>query len=777
MKLSLTFASSLLVAAVAAQNGTYTNGTGTPVYKNPNATIDGRVSDLLKRMTIEEKTAQLIQGDITNYLNLTDGTFNQSGLTWLAEKRSSSIWTGLYTNLTTLAYGARVAQDYLVHNTTLGIPAFIQSEGIHGFLALNATIFNSPIAHGCSWNPRLVEKMARVIAIESKALGINQLFAPNVDLARELRFGRVEECYGEDPFLVGEYGYAYTKGLQGEGVCAMIKHFAAFATPEQGVNTAPVHGGPRELRTTYLPPFKRAIIDADAWSVMSSYNSYDGVPTVTDHHLLTEILREEWGYEYYVISDAGGTARVGSAFFICEETDDSCITLSTLPAGNDAEMGGGRYSFQYLPELVANGTLPENVVDTAVSRVLRAKFKSGLFEHPYTGVPDDNFFDYVNTEEHRKVARDLDAESIVLLENHNETLPLKKDAHVAVIGPMAHGYVNYGDYVIHTAMERGVTPLDGIRTASEGIVTYAKGGERWSNDQSGFPEAIAAAEAADVAIVIVGTWSRDQNELWAGLNATTGEHIDVHDFKLVGAMGRLVKAIIDTGKPTVVVFSSGKPVTEPWISDEAGALVQMFYQGEEGGHALADILYGNVNPSGKLSVAFPYGVGMTPVYYDYLNSARASVNPGKEYPNGTLVFGSNYVLSTPLPLYEFGYGLSYSTFDYADVSVSSSTVSPTDTVTLSVKVTNNSTRDGAEVVQAYIKDMLSSVAVPNKKLRGFLKVFVKAGETADVSIDLPVSDWGLWDRKLQYVVEPGDFTVLVGSSSNDIRGNATVTVV
>ncbi|KZL81822.1 periplasmic beta-glucosidase [Colletotrichum incanum] len=777
MKLSLTLASSLLVAAVAAQNGTYTNGTCTPVYKNPNATIDDRVSDLLRRMTIEEKTAQLIQADIRDYLNLTDGRFNQSGLTWVAENRANSIWTGLYTNLSTVSYGAKVAQDYLVHNTTLGIPAFIQSEGIHGFLALNATIFNSPIAHGCSWNPELVEKMARVIAIESKALGVNQIFAPVVDLARELRFGRVEETYGEDPFLVGEYGYHYTKGLQEEGVCAMVKHFAAFATPEQGVNTAPVHGGPRELRTTYLPAFKRAIFDADAWSIMSSYNSYDGIPTVADHHLLTEILREEWGYEYYVISDAGGTARLANAFFVCGETDDSCITLNALPAGNDVEMGGGRYSFQYIPELVANGTLPEDVVDTAVSRVLRAKFKSGIFEHPYTGVPDDQFFDYINTEEHRKIARDLDAESIILLENHNETLPLKKDAHVAVIGPMAHGYVNYGDYVIHTAMERGVTPLDGIRAASEGTVTYAKGAERWSNDEAGFPEAIAAAEAADVAVVIVGTWSRDQDELWAGLNATTGEHIDVHDFKLVGAMGRLVKAVIDTGKPTVVIFSSGKPITEPWISDEAGALVQMFYQGEEGGHALADILYGNVNPSGKLSVAFPYDVGTTPVYYDYLNSARSWPNPGKEYPNGTLVFGSNYVLSTPLPLYEFGYGLSYSTFDYTDISVSSSTVSPTDTVTLNVKVTNNSTRDGAEVVQVYVKDMISSIVVPNKELRGFSKVFIKAGETADVSIDLPVSAWGLWDKKLQYVVEPGDFTVFVGSSSDDFRGNATVTVV
>ncbi|KAL0941826.1 glycosyl hydrolase family 3 [Colletotrichum truncatum] len=769
MKLSLAFAS-LLVALASAQNSS------SPIYKDPKASVDDRVSDLLKRMTIEEKTAQLLQADIRDYLNLTDGRFNESGLVWAAEHRANSIWTGLYTTVDKVARGAKLAQDYLVHNTTLGIPAFIQSEGIHGFLALNATIFNSPIAHGCSWNPILIEKMAKVIAVESKALGVNQIFAPVVDLARELRFGRVEETYGEDPFLVGEYGYHYTKGLQENGVCAMVKHFAAFATPEQGVNTAPVHGGPRELRTTYLPPFKRAILEADAWSIMSSYNSYDGVPTISDHHLLTEILREEWGYEYYVISDAGGTARLGNAFKVCAETDDTCITLSALPAGNDVEMGGGRYSFQYIPELVANGTLPQDVVDTAVSRVLRAKFKSGIFEHPYTAVPDDEVFNYLNTEEHRKLARDLDAESIVLLENHNNTLPLKKDAHVAVIGPMAHGYVNYGDYVIHTAMERGVTPLDGIKAASEGTVTYAKGAERWSNDESGFEEAVAAANAADVAVVVVGTWSRDQDELWAGLNATTGEHIDVHDFKLVGAMGRLVKAVIDTGKPTVVVFSSGKPITEPWISDDAGALVQMFYQGEEGGHALADILYGNVNPSGKLSVAFPYDVGTTPVYYDYLNSARSWPNPGKEYPNGTLVFGSNYVLSTPLPLYEFGYGLSYSTFDYSNISVSSSTVSPTDTVTLTVDVTNNSTRDGAEVVQVYVSDVVASVVVPNKELRGFSKVFIKAGETETVSIDLPVSNWGLWDIKLRYVVEPGDFLIRVGSSSDDFRGNTTVTV-
>lgn len=336
--------------------------------------------------------------------------------------------------------------------------------------------------------------------------------------------------------------------------------------------------------------------------------------------------------------------------------------------------------------------------------------------------------------------------------------------------------IKYGDYVIHTAMSRGVTPLDGIEALSEGRVTYAQGCERWSNDESGFDEAIAAAEDSDVAVVVVGTWSRDQNELWAGLNATTGEHIDVASLNLVGAMPRLVKAIIDTGKPTVVVYSSGKPITEPWISEEASALVQQFYQSEMGGHALADILYGEVNPSGKLSVSFPYDVGTLPIYYDHLSSARAYPNPGKEYPNGTLVFGNNYVFHDPTALYEFGYGQSYSTFELGSISVSSDSVSSKDTVTVSVDVSNTSERDGAEVVQIYVKDLVSSVEVVRYALKGFKKVHVKAGETETVRIDLQVQDWGLWDSRMRYVVEPGDFTLLVGTSSEKFAGNVTVTV-
>jgi beta-glucosidase len=276
--------------------------------------------------------------------------------------------------------------------------------------------------------------------------------------------------------------------------------------------------------------------------------------------------------------------------------------------------------------------------------------------------------------------------------------------------------------------------------------------------------------------ILISPSQRDQNQLWQGLNATTGEHVDVASLNLVGAMPHLVQAIINTGKPTVVVFSSGKPITEPWISSNASALVQQFYPSEQGGNALADVLFGDVNPSGKLSVGFPYDVGTTPIYYDYLNSGR-SVSPGFAYPNGTLDFGHQYVLNTPVPLYEFGYGKSYSTFEYSSLTLSKTKVSATDSITATVKVTNNSKRDGTEVVQLYVQDVLSSVVVPNKQLKGFSKVAIKAGKTATVEIPLDVQDVGLWDINMKYVVEPGAFVVLVGSSSADLRANATFTVV
>src|SRR3569833_17216 len=447
--------------------------------------------------------------------------------------------------------------------------------------------------------------------------------------------------------------FSYVKGLPSGKVVPTVKHFAAFASPEQGINTGPVHGGQRELYTTYLPSYKRAIIDGGAYGIMSAYHCYDGVPAVASKQMLNDILRDEWGNKYWVISDAGATARLCTAFRMCRASpiDSEAVPGMVLTAGGDIEMGGGSNNFQVIPKMVAAGKLDEKVVDIAVSRVLRAKFEIGLFEDPYRGVPPSQQAQLINVPEHVQLARQLDTESIVLLENHDNVLPLSRTANIAVIGPMAHGFMNYGDYVPYRAQYRGVTPLDGIKAASHGTVKYAKGCERWSNNESGFSDAISAAESSDIAVVVVGTWTRDQTELWQGFNATTGEHIDESDLKLVGDMPRLVRAIINTGKPTVVVFSSGKPITEPWISQNASALVQQFYPSEQGGNALADVLFGNANPSGKLSVGFPYDIGTTPSYYDFLNSARVP-GPGSIYPNGTLKFGTAYALQSPLPLYE-----------------------------------------------------------------------------------------------------------------------------
>ncbi|KAJ5165013.1 Glycoside hydrolase superfamily [Penicillium coprophilum] len=754
----------------------------TPLYKDPKAPVEKRVKDLLGRMTIEDKMSQLIQGDLSNWMNQTSGEFNYTGLVTNMEQRAGMFYAGQAVPWDWLSENIKRAQDYLVQNTTLGIPAIVQSEGIHGFLIGNATIFNSPIGYGCSWNTDLIEKMAEITAQEAKALGVNQLFAPVVDLARELRFGRVEETYSEDPYLAGEIGYSFVKGVQGKGVSAMVKHFAGVSNPEQGLNTGPVHGGERELRTTWLPPFKRAIIDGGAYSIMAAYHSWDGIPAVADYHTLTEILRGEWGYEYFVMTDAGGSDRVCSYFKLCESDpiDSKAVTTQLLNAGTDVEMGGGSYNFQKIPELVESGKLDIELVNTAVSRLLRVKFEMGLFENPYPAAPQKQWPKLINGPKAVKLARELDKESIVLLENHENVLPLKKSSKVAVIGPMAADLMNYGDYVVYKSQYRGVTPLEGIKAAvkDKSQVHYAKGCNRDSNDQSGFAEAIEAAKKSDVAVVVVGTWSRDQGELWTGLNATTGEHVDADDLSLVGAQGPLIKAIADTGVPTIVVLSSGKPITDTWISNSTAALLQQFYPSEQGGNALADVLFGDYNPSGKLSVSFPRYVGNLPVFYDYLNSGRSMGDVGHKYENGTLVFGHSYVLGDASPWYPFGYGKSYSTFKYGTVKVDKKTISASEkTVTVSVDVTNtHATREGTEVVQVYIQDDIASVVVPNRALKGFQKVVIPAGKTKTVKIPIKVENIGLWNSRMKYVVEPGTFTALVGSSSEDIRGNATFVV-
>ncbi|KAI5892796.1 glycoside hydrolase family 3 protein [Schizophyllum commune H4-8] len=760
-----------------------------PVYKDPTADIEARVEDLLPRMTIKEKVSQLIQGDMNGWMNFSDPldntlVHNETGVAEMLDAKGGMIWVGYQTPYDKFVYGVEIGQRYLMENTTLGIPALVQSEGLHGFTN-NGTIFPSPIGLAATFNTSLISAIAKVIADESEPLGINHIFAPVLDLARELRWGRVEEGFGEDPFLTGELGAAFVEGLQSgrrqnasdtavARVAATCKHFAAFGSPQGGLNIAPVTGGERELRTMYLRPFKRACLDA--LSFMTAYSSYDGVPTAADPHILIEILREEWGYPYFVVSDAGSVDLQITTHGTCE--DRACAARNVLVDGRSGEMGGGTYTFFTLEDQVKNGTVAESDLDEVVRTLLRTKFALGLFENPY---PYKDYTSQIRTEETLEVLHQADLESIVLLENRNDVLPLDAGSlgSIALIGPQA-GRVSMGDYVFLNASDNGITPVDGFKQYLEGvgsqtIVNYAEGCKLWSNDESGFDEAVAAAEASDVAIVMVGTWTLDQTNLWTpGTNATTGEHVDISSLALVGAQLRLAQAIHATGVPTIVVLVSGKPVAEPWIQAEPAAVLQQFYPGELGGLALAEIIFGEYSPSGKLPVSYPRSVGTAPAFYNYLKGARP-IDAGSVLEDGTLMFGHQYVLDSPVPLWSFGHGLSYTTFNYTDLVVPS-TIGTADDFEVEVTMHNTGTRDAAETVQVYMTDVFSSVMTPNQELVGFAKVFLPAGSSRTITIPVHNDQLAVWSARGTWVVEPGAFTIKIGTSEEAYL-STTLTVV
>ncbi|TFK53290.1 glycoside hydrolase family 3 protein [Heliocybe sulcata] len=759
-----------------------------PVYKDPNALIEDRVNDLLPRMTIEEKVAQLIQGDMNGWMNFTDPlddtlAYNQTGLELMLAQKSGAVWGGYLTPWDKFVYGATIGQKYLMENTTLGIPAIVQSEGLHGFTN-NGTIWPSPIGLAASFNTELLQQAASTIADEAEGLGFHQIFAPVLDLSRELRWGRVEENFGEDPFLTGEMGNAYVTGLQSgrrrntsstaiARMAATCKHFAAYGSPQGGLNIAQVSGGERELRTSYLRPFNKACVQA--LGIMTAYASYDGVPAVANTHLLTDILRNEWGYPYLVTSDAGSVDLLITTHGVCETRE--CAAKLALENGVQMEMGGGTYTYLTLPDQVNNGTVNVSYIDETVKTILRTKFALGLFENPY---PYPDYLSTLRTPATRALLHQMEQESIVLLENHNATLPLSPSTlrSIALIGPQV-ARVSFGDYVFFNASNNGISPLAGFTQylANTSVrINYAEGCELWSSDLSGIGDALEMTAESDVAVVMVGTWSLDQTLLWApGTNATTGEHVDLSDLGLVGAQMELVKAVKSVGKPVVVVLVSGKPVAEPWIQENADAVVQQFYPGELGGLALAEIIFGAVSPSGKLPVSFPRSVGTTPVFYDYLKGSRP-VDPGMVTDNGTLVFGHQYVLDTPVPLWSFGHGLSYTSFNYTDLELSSDTIGTSDNFSVSVTVHNSGGMDAKEVVQVYMTDLFSSVVTPNQMLVGFQKVEIPAGGSQRVTVEVEAAQLGLWAMSGAWVVEPGTFAVRVGTS-DEVYLNTTLVVV
>ncbi|KIY63411.1 glycoside hydrolase family 3 protein [Cylindrobasidium torrendii FP15055 ss-10] len=757
-----------------------------PVYKDPSADIEDRINDLIPRMSLEEKIAQLIQGDISGWVNASDPAdntlqYNASGLVDTMNTKAGSIWAGYPMTAEKFVYTIEVGQRYLMENTTLGIPALIQTEGLHGWI--NGTTFPSPIGMAATFNTTMLEAVGKTVSDEAEPLGVTHIFSPVLDLSRELRWGRVEENFGEDPFLTGALGYAFVSGLQNgarrnvsdtiqKRVAACCKHYAAFGSPHGGLNIAPVYGGERELRSIYLPPFKTACLDA--LSLMTSYASYDGIPAIANKHLMKDILREEWGYPYWVTTDAGSVDLLITTHGTCETRE--CAAKTTVD-NISGEMGGGSFTFFTLADQVKQGLVEESVIDATVATLLRVKFTLGLFENPY---PYEEYTSQIRTPATLDFLHEVDLESIVLLENNASVLPLDASSigSIAVIGPHANR-VSYGDYVYDNMTQYGISPLDGFTAYLDGAVeiNYAEGCKLWSNpdDDSGFAEAVSAAEASNVAVVFVGTWSLDQSHLWIGQNVTTGEHVDMSTLSLVGAQLPLVKAVKATGKPTVVVFVSGKPIAEPWIKRYADAVLQQFYPGEQGGLAIAEIIFGEVNPSGKLPVSFPTDVGTTPAFYNYWKGARQDGNRGMIGDDGRLIFGYSYVLDTPVPLWSFGHGLSYTTFNYTDLALSSESIGASDDFEVTVTVHNTGSVDGQEVVQVYLTDVVSSTVTQNQKLVGFSKVFIPAGGSETVTIPVANADLAVWTVDNEFVVEPGRFVVKIGTSA-EVYATTNVTV-
>lgn len=735
-------------------------------YKDPNASIDERVEDLLGRMTLEEKIAQMNMNGMGEYRQLPHG---------------AGVVESPFISVQEIARMSSETKRYARENTRLGIPPIQIGECLHGQLAMGATIFPQAIAQGSTWNPALVERMASVIALEASASGVDQALSPLFDLAREPRYGRTEECYGEDPYLVARMGVAFVEGMQGKAEYTRVhgiapgklmctaKHFAGYSMPAGGINLAPSSLGEREMRTLHLYPFEKVVKEANVCVVMPSYNEVDGMPAHSNRWLLTDVLRGEWGFGGYIFTDYGGLSQLHNFHHVAADASEAAVM--GINAGVDLEAARPD-AYARLSDLVKAGKVKEEQIDAAVRRILRAKFMAGLFDKPY---PDpERLSEVVHRPEHVALALEVAQESAVLLKNDSTLLPLdaSKLKSIAVIGPNAD-QVQYGDYTYTRDNRSGVTILQGLRDrlGSRVQINYAKGCNITGSDRSGIAAAVEAASKSDVAVVVLGETSVILSGLGWGVGLgeneprdpfVSGEGYDLTSLDPPGVQRELLQAVCATGKPVVLVMVHGRPWSIDWEKDHLPAILEAWYPGEQGGNAIAGILLGDVNPSGRLNCSVPRSVGHLPVTYDYKPSARGiNREPGTpEKP------GRDYVFSSPAPLFAFGHGLSYTTFEYSDLKIDNNESAKT--VKVSVNVRNTGSRDGKEVVQLYVNDRVSSVTTPQKMLKGFDKIELKAGEQKTVSFDLPYDELALWNASMQRVVEPGEFAVMIGRSAEDI---------
>ncbi len=735
------------------------------LYQDPSQPIDVRVQDLLTRMTLEEKIDQLRH--VHAYSILENGKINKERLDELLQGKSMGFIEAITLPGKECLELMNEVQRYMRTKTRLGIPIFTVTESLHGSVHDGSTIFPQAIALGSTFNPSLAYEMASSIAKELKAQGIKQSLTPVIDVCRDLRWGRVEECFGEDPFLVSRMGVSQVRGYLDNSVSPMIKHFGAHASPVGGLNLASVSCGERDLLSVYLKPFETVVKEAGPWAVMSSYNSWNNEPNSSSFYLMTELLRNQWGFQGYVYSDWGAIGMLN--YFHKTASNSADAAFQALTAGLDAEASDNCYT--ELQQLVENRLLDVKYINQAVSRVLRAKFAMGLFEY---SLPKNSYYsEFVHTEENITLARKIAEESIILLQNRNDILPLdvKKIKSIAIIGPNAD-QVQFGDYTWSRNNRDGVTLLAALRQkiGNQIMLNYAKGCDLVTDDCSGFNEAVSAAQKSDVCIVVVGSASASLARDYS--NATCGEGFDLNELTLTGVQEKLIKAVHATGKPVIVVLLSGKPFAIPWIKENIPGVIVQWYPGEQGGVALADMILGKVNPSGKLNYSFPRSVGQLPCYYNYLPTDKGFYHsPGsKNKP------GKDYVFSTPESLWAFGYGLSYTKFDYISATTSRNDYNKEDTIDINVLVHNSGKCDGQEVVQVYVRDCVSSVVTPIQELKGFKKVFIKRGDTVSVKIRIPIIELSLYDKDMKKKVEPGTFELQIGSASNDIRIKKKVTV-
>ena len=753
----------LLIALVLGM-GTATAWAGEteerPLYKDSLAPIESRVEDLLRRMTLHEKTLQLQNRPVGRIDEIESIFQGQSyGCTHEMGKTAEEC-AGIYNEL----------QKYMLTKTRLGIPILTAVEGIQGILQNNSTLFPHSIAQGSTFNPELIERMTDAAGKEAAAMGIHQVLSPVFDIARELRWGRVEETYGEDPFLISEMGIGFVKGYQKHQITCTPKHFVAHGTPAGGLNCAFVSGGERDFRSIYLYPFARVIKETNPLCIMSCYSAYDGIPVSASPYYMTDVLRDELGFKGYVYSDWGSVGRV-MTFHYAVPTREEAAKVSLI-AGVDLDVDS---DYETLEQQVKEGKIDEAYIDKAVRRVLYVKFALGLFDRPYYGDPK-LVKKVVRSDKHIALAKEVADESTILLENKNNILPLdlSKYKSIAVVGPNSNQTV-FGDYSWTTPdTKEGVTLYQGLQQVlgTKKTILQADGCNWWNRaDSKDIEQAVKAVEQSDLAIVAVGTRS---TFLGRGPRySTAGEGFDLSSLELPGNQSELLKAVKATGKPMIVVLISGKPLVMSWAKENADAVLVQWYAGEQQGRSLADILVGNVNPSGRVNVSFPRSTGNTPCFYNYYPTDRVQRfdRPGTyEEPAG------HYIFEHPYALWEFGYGLSYTNFNYSGCTLNDSIYSDQGTIVATVEVENTGKRDGKEVVQLYVRDKISSVSTPIKQLKAFKKVFIKAGEKKIVTLEVPMSELALYDVRMKPVVEPGEFEIQIGSSSDRIHFNKTILV-